>query len=103
SNAKVIALANGGGDTINAIRQAAGIGVSPRSQPLAPLLVYISDIHALGLDITKGMTFIDGFYWDRAVVQAFLRASRCEAYDGPRRGIFGSSPFLAGGEAGEWR
>ena len=64
SNAKVIALANGGGDTINAIRQAAEIGVSPRSQTLAPLLVYISDIHALGLELTKGMAFIDGFYWD---------------------------------------
>jgi len=65
SNAKVIALANGGGDTINAIRQAAEIGVSPHSQTLAPLLVYISDIHALGLDTAKGMVFIDGFYWDR--------------------------------------
>jgi len=65
SNAKVIALANAGGDAINAIKQAAEIGVSPRSQTLAPLLVYISDIHALGLDTTKGMTFIDGFYWDR--------------------------------------
>jgi len=64
SNAKVIALANGGGDTMNAIRQAE-IGVSPRSQTLAPLLVYISDIHALGLDAAKGMVFIDGFYWDQ--------------------------------------
>ncbi len=65
SNAKVIALANAGGDTINAIRQAAEVGVSPRSQTLAPLAVFISDIHALGLDITKGMTFINGFYWDK--------------------------------------
>jgi branched-chain amino acid transport system substrate-binding protein len=65
SNAKVIALANGGGDTINSIKQAAEIGVSPRSQTLAPLLVYITDIDALGLDTAKGMTFLDGFYWDR--------------------------------------
>ena len=65
SNAKVIALANAGGDTINSIRQAAEVGVSPRSQTLAPLLVYISDIHALGPDTAKGMTFIDGFYWDK--------------------------------------
>jgi branched-chain amino acid transport system substrate-binding protein len=65
SNAKVIALANAGSDTINAVRQAAEIGVSSRSQTLAPLLVYISDIHALGLDTAKGMTFIDGFYWDK--------------------------------------
>ena len=64
SGAKVIALANAGGDTINSVRQAAEIGISPRSQTLVPLLVFISDIKSLGLDIAKGMTFIDGFYWD---------------------------------------
>jgi branched-chain amino acid transport system substrate-binding protein len=64
SGAKVIALANAGGDTINAVRQAAEVGISPRSQTLAPLLVFISDVHTLGLDVAKGMTFIDGFYWD---------------------------------------
>jgi len=64
SGAKVIALANAGGDTINAVKQAAEIGISPRSQTLVPLLVFISDVHSLGLDIAKGMTFIDGFYWD---------------------------------------
>ena len=64
SGAKVIALANAGGDTINAVRQAAEIGISPRSQTLVPLLVFISDVNSLGLDIAKGMTFIDGFYWD---------------------------------------
>jgi branched-chain amino acid transport system substrate-binding protein len=64
SGAKVIALANAGGDTINAVTQAAEIGISPRSQTLVPLLVFISDIKSLGLDIAKGMTFIDGFYWD---------------------------------------
>jgi branched-chain amino acid transport system substrate-binding protein len=64
SGAKVIALGNAGGDTINAVRQAAEIGISPRSQTLVPLLVFISDVHTLGLDVAKGMTFIDGFYWD---------------------------------------
>src|SRR6476469_716864 len=64
SGAKVIALANAGGDTINAVKQAAEIGISPRSQTLVPLLVFISDVHSLGLDVAKGMTFIDGFYWD---------------------------------------
>jgi branched-chain amino acid transport system substrate-binding protein len=64
SGAKVIALANAGGDTINAVRQAAEIGISPRSQTLVPLLVFISDVHTLGLDVAKSMTFIDGFYWD---------------------------------------
>src|SRR6476646_1038548 len=64
SGAKVIALANAGGDTINAVKHAAEIGISPRSQTLVPLLVFISDVHSLGLDVAKGMTFVDGFYWD---------------------------------------
>jgi branched-chain amino acid transport system substrate-binding protein len=64
SGAKVIALANAGGDTINAVKQAAELGISPRSQTLVPLLVFITDVHSLGLDIAKGMTFVDGFYWD---------------------------------------
>ena len=64
SGAKVIALANAGGDTINAVKQAAEIGISPRSQTLVPLLVFITDVDSLGLDIAKGTTFVDGFYWD---------------------------------------
>ena len=64
SGAKVIALANAGGDMINTVKQAAEIGISPRSQTLVPLLVFISDIDSLGLDIARGTTFIDGFYWD---------------------------------------
>ena len=64
SGAKVIALANAGGDAINAVKQAAELGISSRSQTLVPLLVFITDVHSLGLDIAKGMTFVDGFYWD---------------------------------------
>jgi branched-chain amino acid transport system substrate-binding protein len=81
SNAKVIALANAGADTINTVEQAAEIGISPRSQTLVPLLVFISDVHRLGLDTAKGMTFIDGFYWDhddasRAWSQRFFARRR---------------------------
>jgi branched-chain amino acid transport system substrate-binding protein len=64
SGARVIALANAGGDTINAMKEAAEVGISPRSQTLVPLLVFISDVHTLGFDIARGITFIDGFYWD---------------------------------------
>jgi branched-chain amino acid transport system substrate-binding protein len=64
SGARVIALANAGGDTINAVREAAELGISSRSQALAPLLVFITDVHTIGLDVAKGMTFIDGFYWN---------------------------------------
>ena len=64
SDAKVIGLANAGGDTIRLIRQAAELGISARSQTLVPMLVFINDVHSLGLDVTKDMTFVDGFYWD---------------------------------------
>jgi branched-chain amino acid transport system substrate-binding protein len=64
SGAKVIGLANAGGDTIRLIRQAAELGISARSQTLVPMLVFVNDVHSLGLDVTKGMTFVDGFYWD---------------------------------------
>jgi branched-chain amino acid transport system substrate-binding protein len=64
SGAKVIALANAGGDTINTVKQAAELGISSRSQALAPMIVFLSDVHDIGLDIAKGMTFIDGFYWN---------------------------------------
>jgi branched-chain amino acid transport system substrate-binding protein len=63
SGAKVIGLANAGGDTINSIKAAAEFGIT-RKQSLAGLLVMINDIHAVGLAITKGMYVADGFYWD---------------------------------------
>ena len=63
SRAKVVALANAGGDTINSIKAAAEFGLT-RNQSLAGLLVQILDIHALGLQATQGLLFTEGFYWD---------------------------------------
>lgn len=63
SKAKVIGLANAGGDTINAIKAANEYGLT-KSQKVAPLLAFINDIHALGLDVTKGMLVTEGFYWN---------------------------------------
>jgi branched-chain amino acid transport system substrate-binding protein len=63
SGAKIIGLANAGGDTIACIKQAKEFGVTPK-QSLAGLLVFISDIHSLGLDIAKGMYLTTAFYWD---------------------------------------
>jgi branched-chain amino acid transport system substrate-binding protein len=63
SKAQVIGLANAGGDTINAIKQAAEFGVTPR-QSLAGLLMFISDIHSLGLRSTQTMYLTEGFYWN---------------------------------------
>ncbi len=63
SGAQVIGLANAGNDTINAIKQAAEFGITPK-QTLAGLLMFISDVHALGLKATQGMYLTTGFYWD---------------------------------------
>lgn len=64
SKAKVIGLANAGGDTINAIKQASEFGITQAGQRLAGLLVFISDIHSLGLKIAQGLVVTTGFYWD---------------------------------------
>ena len=63
SGAQIIGLANAGGDTINAIKQAAEFGISQK-QHLAGLLMFITDIHSLGLKTTQNMYLTEGFYWD---------------------------------------
>ncbi|WP_142849032.1 ABC transporter substrate-binding protein [Telmatospirillum sp. J64-1] len=65
SGAKVIGLANAGSDTINAIKQAREFGIVQGGQSLAGLLLFISDIHSLGLDTAQGLLLTTGFYWDR--------------------------------------
>src|SRR4051812_47306483 len=64
SKAKIIGLANAGGDTINSIKQAAEFGIVEGGQNLAGLLVFISDIHGLGLQTAQGLIFTETFYWD---------------------------------------
>ena len=63
SGAQIIGLANAGADTINAIKQAAEFGVTPKQQ-LAGLLMFISDVHSLGMKTTQGMYLTEGFYWN---------------------------------------
>ena len=65
SKAKIIGLANAGGDTINAIKQAAEFGITKSGQQnLAGLLVFMTDVHALGLNTAQGLIFTESFYWD---------------------------------------
>ncbi|MEH2608307.1 ABC transporter substrate-binding protein [Bradyrhizobium sp. AZCC 1693] len=64
SKAKVIGLANAGGDTTNSIKQAAEFGIVQGGQKLAALLLFINDVHALGLKTAQGLTFTESFYWD---------------------------------------
>jgi branched-chain amino acid transport system substrate-binding protein len=64
SKAKIVGLANAGGDTINSIKQAAEFGIVKGGQSLAGMLVFLSDIHGLGLDKAQGLIFTETFYWD---------------------------------------
>src|SRR6516165_2746258 len=64
SHAKIIGLANAGGDTRNAIKQAGEFGITQGGQKLAGLLVFINDVHALGLEAAQGLIFTGAWYWD---------------------------------------
>ena len=65
SGAKVIGLANAGGDLINTVKQAAEFGITRQGQKLAGLLMFLSDIHALGLETAQGLVLTEAFYWDQ--------------------------------------
>ncbi|MFN3447615.1 MAG: ABC transporter substrate-binding protein, partial [Roseococcus sp.] len=64
SRAQVVGLANAGGDTINSIKQAAEFGLTRRGVRLAGLLVFITDVHSLGLQTAQGLVLTETFYWD---------------------------------------
>jgi branched-chain amino acid transport system substrate-binding protein len=65
SKAKVVALANAGGDTTNALKQASEFGLSAGGQKMIALLQEITDTHSLGIKATQGLIVTDAFYWDR--------------------------------------
>jgi branched-chain amino acid transport system substrate-binding protein len=81
SKAKVIGLANAGGDTTNAIKQGAEFGIVRGGQNFAGLLVFLTDVHALGLQTAQGLVFTETFYWDlndrtRAFAKRFADRNR---------------------------
>ena len=81
SKAKIIGLANAGGDTTNTIKQAAEFGIVRGGQNLAGLLVFITDVHGLGLQTAQGLIFTEAWYWDmndanRAFAKKFSTANR---------------------------
>ena len=74
SKAQVVALANSGGDTVQAVKQASEFGLTQSGQKLVALLMFDTDVHAIGLNIAQGMETISGFYWDRTeATRAFSR------------------------------
>jgi branched-chain amino acid transport system substrate-binding protein len=81
SKAKVIGLANAGGDTINAIKQAAEFGIAKGGQKLSPLLAFVSDIDSVGLETAQGLLLAEAWYWDlndesRAFTKRFMARTK---------------------------
>ena len=84
SKAKIIGLANAGGDTTNAVKQAAEFGIVQGGQKLASLLLFINDVHSLGLKVANGLQMTETFYWDlnddtRAFSKRFAARSKNNA------------------------
>ena len=80
SKAKIIGLANAGGDTIGSIKQAAEFGIVKGGQNLAGLLVFLTDIKALGLQTAQGLIFTETFYWDlNDATRAFTKRFSAQA------------------------
>ncbi|MGE0310119.1 MAG: ABC transporter substrate-binding protein [Lautropia sp.] len=95
SRAKVIGLANAGGDTINSIKQAAEFGITKGGQKLAGLLVFSSDVHGLGLERAQGLNITEAFYWDlndgtRAWSKRFAAAHGGKYPTSDHAGVYGA-------------
>ncbi len=109
SKAKIIGLANAGGDTTNSIKQAAEFGIVKGGQNLAGLLVFLTDIHALGLPTAQGLIVTNTFYWDtndqtRAFAKRFAAARQGHPPDDGARGrVLGGPALPEGGRSAEER
>src|SRR3954452_13260751 len=95
SKAKVIGLANAGGDTINAIKQAAEFGLMKGGQKASPLLVFISDIDSIRLETAQGLLLSEAFYWDlndetRAFSKRFMERNKQRPPTTAQAGVYSS-------------
>jgi branched-chain amino acid transport system substrate-binding protein len=95
SKAKVIGLANAGGDTINSIKQGAEFGIVKGGQNFAGLLVFISDVHALGLATAQGLVLTESWYWDmndanREFAKKFSAANKGKYPTMVQAGVYGA-------------
>lgn len=95
SKAKIIGLANAGGDTTNSIKQAAEFGITRGGQNLAGLLVFLPDIHSLGLNVAQGLMLTETFYWDlndqtRAWTKRFAAANSGKHPSMVQAGVYSS-------------
>jgi branched-chain amino acid transport system substrate-binding protein len=107
SKAKIIGLANAGGDTINSIKQASEFGITKSGQNLAGLLVFLTDVHGLGLQIAQGLILTETFYWDlndstRAWTKRFVAKSGNKYPTMVHAGVYGAVlHYLKAVEAGK--
>jgi len=95
SKAKIIGLANAGGDTTNSIKQAAEFGITRGGQNLAGLLVFLPDVHSLGLNVAQGLMLTETFYWDlndqtRAWSRRFAAANNGKMPSMVQAGVYSS-------------
>ncbi len=95
SGADVVALANAGQDTINSVKQASEFGIN-KKQTVVPLLMFISDIQALGLKTTQGMNFTVGWYWDfndsnRKFAERFMKEFKGKAPTSVQAGVYSAT------------
>ncbi|MBY4598801.1 ABC transporter substrate-binding protein [Ottowia caeni] len=93
SKAKIIGLANAGGDTINSIKQAAEFGIVKGGQKLAGLLVFLPDVHGLGLNVAQGLNVTEAWYWDlndssRAWTKRFTAANKGKFPSSDHAGVY---------------
>ncbi len=96
SGAKVIGLCNSGGDTVNSIKQAAEFGIVAGGQKLAGMLVFINDIHAIGLSVAQGLVLSESFYWDlndrtRALTKRVLQRTKDQYPAMSHAGVYGGT------------
>jgi branched-chain amino acid transport system substrate-binding protein len=95
SKAKVIGLANAGGDTINAIKQAAEFGIMKGGQKISPLLAFVTDIDSVGLETAQGLLLSEAFYWDlnddtRAFSKRFMNRMGGRVPSAAQAGVYSS-------------
>ena len=107
SKAKIIGLANAGGDTVNSIKQASEFGIVKGGQNLAGLLVFVTDVHALGLPTAQGLIFTESWYWDqndanRAFAKRFAAANNGKYPTMVQAGVYSAvTHYLKAVEAGK--
>jgi len=95
SGAKIIGLANAGADTVNSVKQASEFGIVQGGQNLAALLMFITDVHALGLKTAQGLIFTEAWYWDlndnnRAFAKEFEAANKGNKPTMVQAGVYSS-------------